>query len=201
MEILGQITSDTVFASYIKKYISEYRPQTIVESGTWKGMGSTMRIIEAITNNGLDSLFISLEINFEFYKIALNNLRDYTNKCILLYGRVVEVSDIINFIRQNELSHEQTGWAQEDLLNTARCSNVMTLIPKKIDFLLLDGGEFSTYAEWKLLGSRSSIIGLDDVRCLKCKKIVEELMNDENYEQLTTNSEKNGFAFFKRKDI
>jgi hypothetical protein len=91
-------------------------------------------------------------------------------------------------------------WLKNDLNDYFLCENILNQIPDNIDFLLLDGGEFSTYSEWNILKNRSKIIVLDDTLVLKCKKIREELLNDDNYELIIDYpSDRNGFAIFKKK--
>jgi hypothetical protein len=76
------------------------------------------------------------------------------------------------------------------------CPNVLSQIPKQIDLLILDGGEFSTYAEWVTLKDRSKIIMLDDTNVLKCKQIVSESSTSPDYQLLTKSDERNGFHVF-----
>ena len=44
----GQITENTERCKIIKNVIDTYKPNTVLEIGTWKGMGSTKRIVDAI---------------------------------------------------------------------------------------------------------------------------------------------------------
>jgi hypothetical protein len=74
----------------------------------------------------------------------------------------------------------------------------MSQIPEHIDFLLLDGGEFSTYEEWKKLKDRTKIVALDDTKVLKSKQIREELLTNPDYEKIVDSEDRNGFAIFKR---
>ena len=76
----------------------------------------------------------------------------------------------------------------------------LRLIPEVIDFLLLDGGEFSTYKEWEKLKNKTKFVGLDDIRTIKCSKIYSELSGDENYSVLSMTNEGNGFCIFKKND-
>jgi len=79
------------------------------------------------------------------------------------------------------------------------CPNILPQIPDQIDLLILDGGEFSTYAEWVVLKDRSKIIMLDDTKVLKCKQIVTESLADPTYHLLMESDERNGFHVFVNK--
>ena len=201
MNIKGQILENSLFADLINKTIKKYSPKNIVEIGTWKGLGSTKRIIDAIINNSLDSNFISLETNRVFYNEAKQNLKEYTNFVNLIYGRIIEIVDIENFVLPQELSRQEHGWLSEDIANFEIAPNVLGSIPEEIDFLLLDGGEFSTYSEWLKLKDRSKIIALDDTNTTKCRKIKQEILSEKNsfYEIIIDSNDRNGFMFLRKK--
>lgn len=192
----GQILNGSQFGTWIDKIITDYKPNTIVEIGTWKGLGSTKRIIDSIEKNQIKPTFISLESNLSFYETAKRNLKDKLNEVKLIRGRIVGEEEIESFLSKNEITEQMMGWLRSDLNDYVSCENVLNQIPETIDFLLLDGGEFSTYHEWVVLKDRTKIIALDDTLTLKCKQIREELLNDENYKVIIDSSDRNGFAIF-----
>ena len=71
-------------------------------------------------------------------------------------------------------------------------------IPEFYDVILLDGGEFTTYYEFKKLIDKCKFLLLDDTNASKCKKIVIELKESNNWKILLENNERNGFAIFER---
>jgi len=191
----GQITENTERCKIIKNVIDTYKPNTVLEIGTWKGLGSTKCIIDSIDN---EVSFLSLETNKSFYDIAVENLKSYQDKVKLIYGRIVEKDEILNFVQTINLNRWEEQWLREDLENVDKCENVLNQIPKKIDLLLLDGGEFSTYPEWLKLKDRSTVIMLDDTTVTKCKKINDELKSSENYTLVFETLEGHGFSVFKK---
>jgi hypothetical protein len=201
MSIKGQILENSLFADFIDQIIQKYSPKNIVEIGTWKGLGSTKRIIDALIKNNINSNFISLETNKIFYDEAKQNLNEYTNYVNLVYGRIVEIIDVENFVLSHELTYQEQGWFNEDISNLILTPNVISSIPEEIDFLLLDGGEFSTYSEWLKLKDRSQIIALDDTNTTKCKKIKQEIISGKYpyYEIIIDSNDRNGFMFLKKK--
>ena len=77
---------------------------------------------------------------------------------------------------------------------------MLDALPEKIDVLILDGGEFTTYAEYLLLKDRTRVLVCDDSSKYKCEKIREELLADESYETLIdAPTQRNGFCAFARK--
>jgi hypothetical protein len=200
MNSQGQILDGSQFGVWIDKIITEYKPNTIVEIGTWKGLGSTKRIIDSIIKNKITPNFLSLESNQSFYDIANINLKNYLDIVTLILGRIIESEDIQDFISKNTISNQMYKWLESDLKDYLICKNVINKIPSKIDFLLLDGGEFSTYIEWRILKDRCNIVALDDSLILKCKQIREELLNDTDYTLIVDSSDRNGFTIFKKNE-
>ena len=77
----------------------------------------------------------------------------------------------------------------------------MEFIPKQIDFLILDGGEFSSWIEYQLLKDRSKIIFLDDTRppVIKNYKAREDLLSSKNHKLIIDKLEsRNGFCIFEK---
>lgn len=192
----GQIILNSKRGELLKEIIHTYNPKKIVEIGTWKGLGSTKCILEIIND---DCEFISIESNQVFYKIAEQNLKDYSGKFKLLLGTIVNESEVTDFVNSIELNNQQKNWLKEDINNINQCENLLESLPSQIDFLLLDGGEFSTYSEWYKLKDRTKVVALDDITQLKTNKIHDELVADSQYELLFQTDEGNGFSAFKRK--
>ena len=120
------------------------------------------------------------------------------DKVDLVNGRIIDFEEYIKYVETLNLTGEHVGWMQGDLNDYKDCKNVYSSIPKTIDFLLLDGGEFSTYLEWELLKDRTSVVALDDTKMEKTKRIVSELTEDDNYKLLSTSDERHGFHIFER---
>ena len=176
---------------------------TIVEIGTWNGLGSTRCILHGLKeSNKTDYKVVSLECWPDMYITALkNNTSNLNNNFNIIHGKIADENLLTSWFDENVLSSEQRGWLREDKERMAMTPNVLALIPEKIDLLILDGGEFSTYLEWQILKDRFTYCILDDTRELKCLKIREEIYNDSSiYEIIVDNTtSRNGFMVFKRK--
>jgi len=196
MTTQGQMLEHSERGKILIKIIKGLKPKNVVEIGTWKGLGSTKCIIDSIDN---ESNFISIESNYNFYNVAKNNLTNYLDKVNLLYGTIVTDKEVNEFVSDKNLTEEQKKWLSEDLENLSRCENIIESIPSEIDFLLLDGGEFSTYSEWQILKGRTKMVALDDIRELKTKQIYEELITDDSYELVIETPDGNGFCVFIKK--
>lgn len=99
------------------------------------------------------------------------------------------------------------GWRQKDIeyiKDTGKNFNGIKAIKhanniEHFDVCLIDGSEFTGYAELKhLIGSK--YILLDDTEAYKTRKAFLYLKNDENYQLIEHNPKlRNGFAIFKHK--
>ena len=92
-------------------------------------------------------------------------------------------------------------WYQKDIDNIISAKNIIEDLPNKIDFLILDGGEYSTYPEWVKLKDRTRIVALDDSNIFKCSKIRGEIISSGDYIALYDNlHDRNGFSVFERNE-
>jgi hypothetical protein len=176
----------------------------IVEIGTWNGMGSTKCVIEALKNRAKKANFISIELYPEMYKCAIANLASDLEYVKILNGSIVSEIDLewldtslIDF--QNDL-HAQLYYHQDiEYIKTSK--NILDQIPESIDFLILDGGEYSTYPEWQKLKDRTSIVFLDDTAILKCSRIRHEILESSEFEIIKDDlGDRNGYSAFIRKN-
>jgi hypothetical protein len=142
---------------------------------------------------------ISVEANENLHRQAKKNLRKFRKLGFLnlLYGSVVTESQLLS----SNLSSTEELWLGADRRDIAAAPNLRSIIPPDIDLLLLDGGEFSTYAEYQTLKPLvSSFILLDDTNTRKCQRIIEEIANDD-FNLIWKSTERNGTALLSRKNL
>lgn len=199
----GQIVSGSYFADSIDLIFKHIYIKHIVEIGTWKGLGSTKVIIDSIRKYNLGCSFLTIEANQYFFEIAKKNLEPYSKYVSMVNGTICAESDILDYLNivGGIPNNTYAEWLEADLADLKLCKRVDHLIPDRIDFLLLDGGEFSTYSEWHKLKNRSHIIALDDTHTLKCKYIREQVLQEKNkYEIIIDSNDRNGFMILKNKN-
>jgi hypothetical protein len=115
----GQILENSDFCQSINDIFVKYKPQTVLEIGTWKGMGSTKCIINNVIEHNIKT-FISIESNLVFHTEAQTNLANYLNYVNLLYGTIIDIEDINNFVSTQNLNSNEKIWLQEDLMNISK---------------------------------------------------------------------------------
>ena len=200
----GQVNyENNKLGQWIYKISGQEDVHTIVEIGTWNGLGTTRCVIDGL--NAVDKKeykFISLECYQDMHKEAVkNNQENLCDNIHLLCAKVIDENQIDEWFDVSTLSNEQQGWLEQDKQWMSLVPNTIDSIPEKIDFLILDGGEFSTYPEWQALKSRAKYVALDDTTQLKCKKIREEVLADDSFEILEDDlaGSRYGFLIFKKK--
>lgn len=177
--------------------------KTIVEIGTWSGLGTTLCVINSIIDNSLDRDFTSIELYPEMVSVAINNLSDKLKYVKLVNGKIIEYEDVFWFdhstIDFSPGSHGRIHY-HRDMTLLKESDNVLDKIPSSIDLLILDGGEYTTYPEWCRLKDRTKIVVLDDSNILKCSRIRKEILDSGKYYTIFDNLNlRNGFSVFERR--
>lgn len=201
----GQINfEDDALGKKIVELASLPEVRTIVEIGTWNGLGSTRCVLEGVKNK-TDYNFLSFECSSEMFLQAVANNKDFINKNFnIVLGKLVNEDNIDKWFGSEEMlpEHPQElvkGWLDHDKKCMSLIPNYFFAVPSYIDLLILDGGEFSTYLEWQLLKDRANYVVLDDTRSLKCSKIRQEVQLSNLYTILEDNlHSRHGFMIIKK---
>jgi hypothetical protein len=188
---VGQINQDNEVGRWIKLISSLENVKSIVEVGTWNGKGSSQCIAEGVLDRRTPNCHvIGFEVNPAMFKKAQKNLSKF-DFFEIVFGSVVTGAEL----DQSNLSDEESEWFNQDFRWIRDAPLVSNKVPEAIDLLILDGGEFSTYAEFKLFEKKlTGWLVLDDTRTRKCSRILEELKLDSNYLIVHTSQERNGTA-------
>ena len=199
-KLRGQVSEQSDLGRLIYALCSLSTTHRVVEIGTWNGLGSTRIMCRAAAKRPRNSVeIISVEANARLHRQAQKNLKRFRKFGFLslLYGSVITESELL----KSNLSPTEELWLNADQRDIAAAPNLRELIPSDIDLLILDGGEFSTYAEYQTLKPFvSSFILLDDTNTRKCQKIIEEIVTDDFY-LVWKSSERNGTALLSRKNL
>lgn len=189
-EEVGQIRLGTPFGDRLYELcFTNPTIKTVVEIGTWKGLGSTECIIGGLADSRKDGIsFMSLEADSRMYARACEVWKGrLPNWAEIVWGRIIDIGDM-DSSNLGSCHPDERLWFEQDRTAFIGCPNVMGRLPEKIDFLFLDGGEFSTYVEYFKLKDRSTFVGLDDTTSRKCRRIRDEVLSDpQGYEILLDN--------------
>ena len=184
-----------------------------VEIGTATGLGSTLRLMEGILSRGDNAALWSVECVPLLRDIAENNWRgrETGGRLRLIYGSVVRADEIMSpeEAQAHPLCAGKDGGEVRDFVSRAYPKNreavaaapdALKLIPDDIDVLILDGGEFSSSAEFEKLRNRARVIVLDDShRAIKNYHVREELQGDAEWRMIVERpDDRNGWCVFCR---
>jgi len=157
-ETIGQINRGSLLGEHIFNLAKNPEIKSIVEIGTWNGLGTTKCIYDGIIQgNKRDYNVWSLEINLMRHKEAKTNLLPLNNFNII-HGTIVSEEEHLK-LKEKFGNHP---WLVEDIQHVKTSEYVFDKLPKNIDLLILDGGEFTSYIEFEKLWKRSHFIVLDD---------------------------------------
>lgn len=196
--VVGQITLESAIGKWLAILAADSAVKSIVEIGAWHGGGSTTIIAHAIRDR-LDAGRHAwcLEAHQQRAREAEVRLAGISNVNVI-WGVIVTPGELDSA----DLSDEEEAWFAEDRLWISKAPNVLDELPEEIDLLLLDGGEFSTYAEFHILCSRlTTWLILDDVNTRKCARLFRELTTStrSDFELIWHGNERNGTAVFRRR--
>lgn len=193
----GQVSADHQIGRWIRHLASLEENCTILEIGTWNGLGTSKMIVQGVNSRpvGQSAEVIGLEANDELYHKAKSNLSKFEFFKVIFGTLVTE-----HQLDKSELTSVEREWLEKDISDLRDAPFVLNEIPSTIDLLILDGGEFSTYAEFQALKSRvSKWIVLDDTNTRKCKRILQELNAENLFFLVWSSNERNGTAVLARK--
>ena len=188
----GQIKDDQLKDQLID-LISKNDINNIVEIGTWNGLGSTTMLLNIINNSDKDINFYSIESDLLCFKAAKKNLKSNLEKVNIILGRVYDLDDL-SYVDKSVIfdfgyGEKEYEWFVQDLRKYKKIKNVSSQIPNKIDLLLLDGGEFSGYADFLSLYLKSKFIVLDDCNSYKQHNVLKFIQKNNNKFELIYDSQ------------
>jgi len=197
---IGQM-KDRTLEEKLRDLIKNNEIENIVEVGTWNGLGSTKMFINLIKESKKNINFYSVESDKLCYKQAKKNLKNELAVVNLILGRVHEIEDL-NYVNKDIIfnfgyGEKEFEWFIQDLRRYKKIKNVINLIPKNIEILLLDGGEFSGYADFLKLYKRSKFIVLDDVSSFKQHNVLNFINKDfKNFELIFDSNNRGGVRIY-----
>ncbi len=194
----GQIKKHHEIGKWIEFLSSLSGVDSIVEVGTWNGAGSSMAIARGVVSRSKkdrDQVQVfGYEINPVMAKAARRRLSKFSFFNVV-FGSLVSIYDL----DRTNLTQTEESWLKQDEKWILAAPNVFNSLPRNLDLLILDGGEFSTLAEFRLLKDRvSQWIILDDTNTRKCAQILRTIEFEEEFLIVYQSQERNGTAILRR---
>jgi hypothetical protein len=194
----GQINNSHEIGKWISFLASLSNINTIVEIGTWNGRGSSKSIVRGVMSRHKSKRHLVRVFGYEINPVMVQSARRALKKYRffeVIYGSVVTTQAL----DRTDLGESEKIWLNQDEAWMKNAPNAYSTIPDSIDLLILDGGEFSTFAEFSLLNNRvSGWIILDDTKTRKCSEILKNIGEDKLFEVIYSSEERHGTAILKR---
>lgn len=210
---MGEINTWDEFGRTIIRTVKEYKLESILEIGSWDGTGSTQCFIEALRNQPNPSL-VCIELREERFSQLVANTREFgwieckNTTTISSKSLSAETFDDIWTSRFNKIKNcnkdEAYSWYKSDLELVRKCNaGFLETNNKCFDGVLIDGGEFFGYAEYRLIKNRTNVIFLDDYySAYKTNRAARELLEDPDWTVVAGNRFwRNGYAVFRRNNF
>lgn len=197
----GQHHRNTQLGHIIYEYCKKDEIKTIVEIGTWNGLGTTRCIYDGIVDSNKENYLVySLECNKHFYDIAVANNKGSQPlpNFNIIHGTIVKEEDFLDPTKNfddkffagypttipnaHHTREQHREWMLEDLNGVKSSNYVMDMMPSKIDLLILDGGGFAGFAEFERLKDRTTYFILDDVESTKNDDVSKYIRNSDDFE-------------------
>ena len=179
-----------------------------VEIGTAHGLGTTKLIADALFARPDGCCLWSVESDAFVYSVAIRNWRN-TNlrgKLIFIHGAVAADAvmtwdEIQAEPEYKPETHDYFRALYEKDKNIAKAPEAMLHLPQDIDVLLLDGGLFYSYGEYRALADRAKVICLDDICVIKNRRVRAEMLESDKWVLAADNpQERNGWSVFCRRE-
>ena len=184
--------------TFLKELAANPAHKTYLEIGTWNGLGSTQCFRKGFVERGdlAGVRLVSLECNADKCNQAKALYADFPT-IEVTHGTVLRVTDLpTNEEMKAEFPGFNERWHVVDIANMAQANYVTE---RNFDVVFLDGGEFTTYAEYLILKPSSKVIVCDDSMVDKCARIRQELLADPAWELMAENpAERNGWCAFRK---
>ena len=176
----GQIKLESPVGKMLYEFINNYDISKVLEIGTWNGRGSTDILYNSLNNQKKIFDLTSLETDKIAYKSAKKYFRG--KKIKLELGRIIEISDLpdphsIDY-RKHGLSPKNIEWFIQDIRRYEKILNIFHKIEREYDFILFDGGEFSTFAEFLMIYKHTKYFGLDDINDYKQYEVLKYILKN-----------------------
>jgi hypothetical protein len=188
----GQVLGHDSLAMWLRAIASDPDVSNIVEIGAWEGKGST-RVFAETASRRLDKKsmnIVSLESSRQRALRAQKRNKKF-GVVQIIWGSIVTAQDLDH----KGLSANEIVWINEDINALENCPLVLDSLPNFIDALFLDGGEFSTRAEYdKLFDRVTKWIILDDTCTRKSASIAGDIRAGKTpFAVVVDSQQRNGF--------
>ena len=181
--MIGEKHMNTFVGKHIYDICKLPNVNTILDIGTSNGLGTTKCAVNAIIETKKSNYLIySIDCRPGRIQLAINNLPNIQN-LFIKHGTIIlhtELLGLLDTLEWGDGRETALRWLRDDIEFLKTTTYIMDEIPEKLDLLIIDGGEFSGYLEFKKLYERSLYIILDDTNSYKNKKSRQFILDNKD---------------------
>lgn len=191
----GMVKNDSAMAEKIRELCANEGNWTFLEVGAWNGWGSTRVFVEALKERDEDFFFYTLETNKDKHNYVTQLYASEPNVFVLNEKvsdpHEKEVDEMFPEIKR---SPELRVWNNIDQVNSRFLPMFFDRkkgkrsVPDKIDVVLLDGGEFTTWFDFLALKQKTNNFLLTCICNSKNKHVFANLLQDMEWSEVKDKS-------------
>lgn len=193
----GQITKESGMGSILYDLASASGgPKVWFEIGAWNGLGTTTCILDGFLHRDEDVCLYSLEADPIFFEIARENLKHHPMFSTLSLHYAKSGEGAFPLVEANDDHYYMFYDYERHFWNLAPPFS----FPSHPELAVLDGGEYTGELDWAHLPKDNlKWVFLDDICCMKNKKVYEGLLADRKWSMVKVDlDDRNGYAIFRR---
>lgn len=209
----NEINLNEEFGRCIYDTVLKYNLRKNIEIGSWDGAGSTKCFVDAMTLLDGPKRLVCIEIEKSKIDLLIDRYKnlDFVEpvNCSSI-GYIDMLCTDCSFFSDPPFNKLLTtyspdtvmSWFDRDieLLKHYPDGALNNLMEQSWDSVLIDGGEFTGYSEFRLVKDKVNVIFLDDThKAFKCAQAYTELILDPEWELISENPNiRNGYAIFRK---
>jgi hypothetical protein len=196
MTQLGQINMTSQFGREIYKICQQPDVNVCVDIGAWNGHGSTRCIVQALESKKSGHVY-SFEVDDKMFEEA-SRVWDGNSYVTLAKNRLctsmMTLEQVIAHPNYSNISGaDWRKWYDGEEKNFN--SSTVGTLPDKIDFVIIDGGEFSGEGDWAAIKDKNpKYVALDDIFTVKTSRVRDELLSSNEWSVHSEGSDRNGWV-------
>ena len=193
---MGQVNLDTSFGRAIRDICSRPDVNICVDIGAWNGLGTTQCIVSGLTSKQGGHVY-SFEVDdvmFARAESVWKNSSFVTLQKARLAETMMTHADVEASPNYSNISSaDWRSWYAGEAANFEKTT--IGTLPDTIDFVVIDGGEFSGVGDWAAVKTKNpKYVALDDTFTVKTDSVLREMLASGEWMVLYHGNDRNGWS-------
>ena len=197
---MGQVNLDTSFGRAIRDICSRPDVNVCVDIGAWNGLGTTQCIVSGLSSKKSGHVY-SFEVDDIMFAKAENVWRG--NSLVTLQKARLDETMLTHADVEaspnysNISSADWRTWYAGEHANFEKTT--IGTLPDTVDFVVIDGGEFSGPGDWAAVKTKNpKYVALDDTFTVKTDSVLREMLASGEWMVLYDGNDRNGWSILRK---